>query len=85
MKIIHVKSVGILSDDALRRLGEIVYPDVTTAVTDLKQLFPRHVVSANDGYIRVTNSDGSLTVALFKEETAQPSWIKTGPGFRSNK
>jgi hypothetical protein len=82
MRIIHVKSAGILESDARKRMEGIFYPDVTTAVADLKHQFPNHVVSVSDDCIRVTNRDGSVNVALFKEEEAQNHWVETNFGLR---
>ncbi len=68
MRIIHVKSAGILAEHARRRLEQFFYPDVRTAMADLKVYFPHHVVSSANGYLRVTNKDRSIIVALFKAD-----------------
>jgi hypothetical protein len=83
MKIIHVKSMGILSEQARRKLEETFYPDMENAVAELRTLFPHHNVVPDSGYVRVTNKDGSINVALFKDEKTADSRIETGFGFRS--
>ena len=81
MKIVHVKSAGILADDARQRLEQVFYQDAHTAMRDLKLYFPHHVVSSDNGYLPVMNKDRSITVALFKEVASQPGWVKTNLGL----
>lgn len=85
MRIIHIKSAGLLADNARKRLEEVFYPDVNAAVADLKLNFPNHVVSSADGYLRVTNKDQSVTVALFKDDAAEQNLVETNFGLRSTK
>ncbi len=82
MRIIQVKSAGLLADEARKRLEKYYYPDVNTAMADLKVHFPNHLVSSEDGYLRVTNRDKSVTVALFKQEKGQPEWLNTNFGIQ---
>lgn len=82
MRIIHVKSAGVLAQDARKRMEEMFYPDLTSAIADLKDQFPNHVVVADNEGIRVTNRDGSVNVALFREENATNNWVETNFGFR---
>jgi hypothetical protein len=72
MRLIHVKSAGILSEHARRRLEDIFYVSTHSALIELKRQFPDHTVLADDGYIRVTNKDRSINVAVFKEELTHP-------------
>ena len=83
MRIIHVKSAGILSEEECKRLEAIVYPDMQCAITQLKVLFPNHIVRSNNGHLRVTNKDQSINIALFKEENARNMWVETNFGLRS--
>ena len=82
MRIIHVKSAGILSEQARKKLEEVFYPDMDCAVKELKTQFPNHTVSANGGFIRVTNKDGSINAALFKDESVETNWVETSFGLR---
>jgi hypothetical protein len=80
VRIIHVKSAGILSEEYRERLESIVYPDTQSAVATLQALFPSHAVVANEGLVRVTNRDHSINVAVFKEEARfqSPGTSQTG-------
>ena len=69
MRIINVKSVGLLAEGARTRLENMFYRDIGGAVADVKACFPNHVVSNLDGCIHVTNRDGLITVAVFKGDT----------------
>ena len=82
MRIIHVKSAGILSEQARKKLEEVFYPDMDGAIKELKAQFPNHAVSENSGFIRVTNKDGSINAALFKDATAGTNWVETSFGLR---
>jgi len=83
MRIIHVKSMGILSEQARRKLEETFYPDMENAVAEVKTLFPHHNVISESGFVRVTNKDGSINVALFKDEKTSDSRVETSFGLRS--
>ena len=84
MRIIQVKSAGLLADEARKRLEKYYYPDLPTAMADLKVHFPNHLVLSEDGYLRVTNRDKSVTVALFKQEKGQPEWLNTNFGIKGS-
>ena len=82
MRIIHVKSAGILAENARRTMEEMFFPDREAAARELKDKFPNHVVVADDDCIRVTNRDGSVNVALFREESAPFNRVETNFGLR---
>jgi hypothetical protein len=81
MRIIHVKSAGILSEKDRKRLEAIFYADTKSAIAQLKAVFPYHTVTSNNGLLRVTNKDQSINIALFKEDNARNMWVGTSFGF----
>jgi hypothetical protein len=81
MRIIHVKSAGALAEDARRKMEQILYPDLNTAMADLKMCFPNHVVTKENDSLRVMNRDGSITVAEFKADRGNPDAIQSNLGF----
>jgi hypothetical protein len=82
VRIIHVKSAGVLSEEQRQRLETIVYPDMQSAVAKLQKLFPGHTVSAGDGLVRVANRDGSVNVAVFRDENVPQTCVETNFGLR---
>ena len=83
MRIIHLKSGGLLSEEERKRLEGIFYPNTEGAIAELKVVFPNHTIKSQDGHLRVTNKDGCINAALFKEETVEDNWVQTNFGFRS--
>ena len=81
MRIIHIKSLEILSEKDRKRLEALFYPDTKSAVAQLKAVFPNHMVTSNNGHLRVTNRDQSINVAIFKEDNTRNKWVETNFGL----
>ena len=81
MRIIHVKSAGVLAEDARKKMEQVFYPDLNTAMADLKSCFPNHFVQKENDSFRVMNKDKSITVAEFRAVKGDAESIQSNLGF----
>ena len=83
MKLRQVKSSGVLSEEARQRLEEIFFHDLDSATRVLQEHFPYHVVHQKGDLLHVSNNDGSINVAVFRDANApKPELVETHFGLR---
>ena len=83
MKLKQVQSSGVFSEDARRSLEEIFFHDLDSATRVLQEYFPYHIIHKKGDLLHVSNNDGSINVAVFRDASApKPDVVETHFGLR---